>query len=269
MILQFLYRTFVGNLLLKLLTARPVSKAAGALLDSRFSRFIIKPFAKVSHIDLSEAADKNWPSFNAFFTRGLKNGSRWIDENPGHLCSPCDGRLSVYPIDTLSSFTVKGIRYTVASLLRDRRLALRYRGGTCLVFRLTPADYHRCHYPDSGTQLGTRKIRGIYHTVQPEALTNRHVFRENAREYSLLRTDNFGNIIYMEVGAMLVGRISQVHGAGTFARGEEKSRFEYGGSTVILLLEKDRIKLRSDLLRAMSRDREVFVQMGDPVGSKV
>ena len=38
--------------------------------------------------------------------------------------------------------------------------------------------------------------------------------------------------------AMLVGRICNYHGSRQVRRGEEKGRFEYGGSTIILLIEK-------------------------------
>ena len=268
MLLSFLYRTRPGSVVLHVLTRPWLTEAAGKLMDSRFSRALIGPFIAAYRIDTRECAANSWPSFNAFFTRKLRKGARWVDHDPMHLAAPCDGRLTIYPLDVLSSFTVKGIRYTLSTLLRDRSLAARYKGGTCFVFRLTPADYHRCHYPDDGRQSSVRHISGIYHTVQPEALTCRPVFRENARDYALLRTDNFGDILYMEVGAMLVGRICQVHGKGRFARGEEKSHFSYGGSTVILVVKKDQVRLRSDLLRAMAEEKEVFVRMGEPVAIK-
>jgi phosphatidylserine decarboxylase len=102
-----------------------------------------------------------------------------------------------------------------------------YDGGLCLVFRLTPADYHRYIYPDNGCKTKNTKIAGKLHTVKPIALGKVPVFTTNSREYSILRTENFDDIVFMEVGAMMVGRICNYHEEHAFSRGEEKGKFEF------------------------------------------
>ena len=83
-----------------------------------------------------------------------------------------------------------------------------------------------------------------------------------------LHTENFGDVIQMEVGALMVGRICNRQGKGRIARGQEKGRFEFGGSTVILLFEKDRVQLRERLLEDTAKGYETVVKMGEVIGWK-
>lgn len=120
-----------------------------------------------------------------------------------------------------------------------RRLAAEFDGGLCLVFRLCVDNYHRYHYFDDGSKGRNVFIPGRFHTVRPIALRNLPVFTENSREYTVMDTVHFGRAVQMEVGAMLVGKISNNHEEHEFKRGEEKGCFLYGGSTVILLLKRN------------------------------
>lgn len=103
------------------------------------------------------------------------------------------------------------------------------------VFRLCVNHYHRYHYPVNGKKGANIRIGGTLHTVRPIALESRAVFCENSREYTVIDSESFGRIVQMEVGAMLVGKIRNLHGEKAVAKGEEKGMFLYGGSTVILL----------------------------------
>ena len=118
-------------------------------------------------------------------------------------------------------------------------------------------DYHRYCYCADGVKSHNRKINGILHTVNPVVNNYLPVFKENSREYCMIRTEQFGDIIQMEVGALMVGKISNLHTEGgvKVTKGEEKGYFEFGGSTILLLLEKDKVKLCDDLLK---NTREVF-----------
>ena len=264
---SFLYRKPVGRLFLKLLTRPALSRGVDRFLDTRASRFLIPSVIRGNLLDLSDFRQEDWPSFNAFFVRRLRPGARPVDREPGHLACPCDGLLTVYPIRPDTVMAIKGVRYTVGDLLRDRRLAEAWAGGQCLVFRLTPSHYHRYCYPDSGRKSRNRTVPGILHTVRPYAAEAGPIYRQNSREYTVLRTENFGDMIYMEVGAMLVGRICNYQrGGGRFLRGQEKGRFEFGGSTIILFLRPGAVELRPEIRRASAREQEFPVRLGEALG---
>ncbi|WP_434310339.1 phosphatidylserine decarboxylase [Hominifimenecus sp. rT4P-3] len=267
--LTFLYHTPVGRCFLKVLTKPALSNVVGRFLDLPVSRPLIPGFIRKNQLDLSDYRLEDWPCFNDFFTRRLKDGVRPVDQNPEHLIAPCDGLLTAYPVDRQAVFSIKDSSYTVYDLLRSRGLAEAFLGGTCLIFRLTPSHYHRYCYPDSGKKSENRFLPGILHTVQPVATEACPVYRQNSREYTVLRTEHFGDMVMMEVGAMLVGRICNEHpGRMPVLRGQEKGRFEFGGSTIILLLQKGTVEIREDILAATERNEEFPIRLGEPVGSK-
>lgn len=266
--LKFLYYSRFGGLILRLISRRWLSKLAGRYLDGRASRRKIKKYIKKHGIDMSQFMDEDYKSFNAFFTRRIKPELRSFDFAPDALCAPCDGKLSAYRIDDGLKFNVKGFDYTVDTLLKNTELAARYSGGLCLVFRLCVTDYHRYFFFDGGTASGNTFIKGRLHTVQPAALEKRRVFTENCREYTVLETDNFGTAVQVEVGAMMVGRIVNDVKSGRFERGTEKGRFEFGGSTVILLLEKDRAELDAEFFENTAAGCETAVRCGERIGSR-
>lgn len=265
--LTFLYKTLLGRCLLKLLACRAVSKLCGAFLDSRASSCLIKGFVKKNNIDLTDYELEGIKTFNQFFRRRIKEGKRPFDMNPDHLCSPCDGLLSVHPVnDEGTVIPVKQSAYTIASLLNDKELAGRYSGGYCLVFRLCVDNYHRYAYAVSGTKGPNIFIPGILHTVRPIALETFPVFAQNCREYTAIESSEFGKVVQMEVGAMLVGRIVNLEQEGKAERGMEKGYFEYGGSTVILLIEKNKLKISPKILDNSQNSIETPVRMGECIG---
>ncbi len=261
--LRFLYRTVPGRGLLRLLTARWVSRLCGAFLDSPLSKPLIKSFVKNNGIDLSQFHAESFRCFNDCFCRRIKEGLRPLPTDEEVLFSPCDGLLSAYRLAADTVLPVKQSAYTLPALLRDEALAARYRDGVCLVFRLCVDHYHRYCYPADGTKGENVFIPGRLHTVRPIALESGPVFTENCREYTLLDTPRFGQVLQMEVGAMLVGKIVNHHGAGPVTRGEEKGLFLYGGSTVILLLEKDKARIADRFFDATARGQETPVLMGE------
>ena len=269
MVLDLLYNTIPGRILLRPLISRPVSDLAGFLLDSGFSRILIPPFVKSHSIRPEDYELDDIGSFNDFFCRKIRKGLRVINRDPHALIAPCDGLLSVYKIDDRTELNVKQSRFTVGSLLRDKKLAGHFKGGYALVFRLCVNHYHRYVYFDSGYKYADRHIQGVYHTVQPVALSRFPVFMENTRDYSVIDTDHFGRCVQMEVGAMLVGRIvNEVKSRALVCRGEEKGHFEYGGSTIIVLIPEGRVKLRDDIKEAVDSSREIQVIMGEGIGKR-
>ena len=266
--LRFLYGTVMGRLVLKLLCMRWISRLCGLFLDSPVSKPLIRPFVRRHGIDLSEYAGEPYKSFNAFFTREIKEDRRPVAAEPSALIAPCDGLLSAYRVTGDAVIPVKQSRYTVSSLLGGGSEAERYQNGICLVFRLCVNHYHRYCYIDSGVKGENVFLPGKLHTVRPIALEKFPVFTQNCREYTVIRTENFGDVVQMEVGALLVGKIKNRHGPGDVRRGEEKGMFLYGGSTVIVLLEEGRASLPEELYQATENRIETPVRMGQRIGGK-
>ena len=237
-------------------------------MDSRPSKLLIKPFIKRSGIDTSQYIMYGFRSYNDFFTRVVKPEKRPVDFAPEHLISPCDSKLTVYKISRNSIFRIKGSRYRVSDLLKNDFLANRYSGGYCLIFRLEVDDYHRYCYIDSGIKTDNTFISGELHTVNPIALARYNIYKRNSREYTVLHTDNFGDVVQVEVGAMMVGRIVNHHGEGAFSRGQEKGKFEFGGSTIVMLFGKDSIVPDTDILRNSAEGIETVVKYGEKIGRK-
>lgn len=266
--LKTLYNSRTGGYVLKLITRPGFSRRCAGLLDSGYSRIYIKRFIRQNDIDMSDYICEHWKSFNDFFIRKIKPGARPVDMDENALVCPCDSVLSSYRITKDSVFTVKNAPYTLTTLLNDENLAREYSDGLCLIFRMMPVNYHRYIYPDWGSKGENIPIAGCLHTVRPVAQDKYQVYVTNSREYTVLNTRNFGEMVFMEVGAMMVGRIRNHHQACEFAKGEEKGYFEYGGSTIILLLKKDRAVLDEAFLSAMDTGREIPVQVGQRIGAK-
>lgn len=267
--LRFCYHTKAGELFLRAATCRTVSKVAGAFLDSPLSRPIINGYVERNGIDMTQFEEGPFPSFNAFFTRRVKSELRPVDTDENAFISPCDAKLSLYRIDEQGSFDIKGFSYTVERLVKSGRLAEFYRGGYCVVLRLSVDDYHRYIYLDDCLPGKERFIKGKLHTVQPVALEARRVFTENCRACTILRTANFGKVTEVEVGALMVGRIVNNKVNGPVARGDEKGRFEFGGSTIVLLVEKDRVAFDEEFFVNTANDAETVVRCGERIGTKI
>ena len=266
--LNFLYNNSLGRIILKVITLPFVSSVVGAYMNSRLSKGRISKFIKSNNIDMEEYEKVPYKSFNEFFTRKIKKEKRPFPTDSSILFSPCDGKLSAYKITRGTVLPVKGSTYTIGQLLNNDKLAKSYEGGYCLVFRLAVDDYHRYCYIDSGEKEENIKIKGRLHTVQPIALNLMPVFIQNSREYTVLHTENFGDIVQIEVGALCVGKIKNHHQRCKFKSGEEKGMFLFGGSTIILLINKDRAVIDEEFFINTQNNLETVVKMGQPVGRK-
>ena len=267
--LRFLYRTAPGRGVLKLLTRPGLSRAAGRFLDRPVSRLLITPFVKKTGVRLSDFVPERYACFNDFFCRQIRPELRPLPEDPELLMAPCDGLLSAYRLTGETVLPVKQSCYTVSELLHGDRAAARFADGTALVFRLCVDHYHRYCYVDDGVKGPNVFLPGMLHTVRPIALEQVPVFVRNSREYTLMETAHFGTVCQVEVGALLVGRIENLHGPGPVRRGAEKGRFLYGGSTVILLLEKGKAQLDEALFAATAAGVESPVKLGQPLGRSI
>lgn len=263
--LEFLYHNPVGRLLLWLAVSPLVSGIYGKMQGTRKSASKIAPFIEKNHIDMNDFEDREYVSFNDFFTRKIRDGKRPIDTNNDAFISPADSKLLVYEINDQTMLHVKGRDYEVSEICAGYETD-KFKGGLALVFRLCMDDYHRYCFTDSGKVIKRSKIKGKLHTVSPIS-KDKKIYKENTRNISLLETDNFGTMIFVEVGALLVGKIID-HGADVFEKGQEKGYFEPGGSTVIIFVEKNILKVDEDIMEQSRNGVETCVRYGERIGGK-
>ena len=266
-LLARLYNDHAGRLAVRALVRPWLTRAAGVFLSSSLSRHLIPGFLKNNSIDMTEYEQTEYHSYNDFFTRRILPDRRPVYPGENVLVSPCDGKLSVSRIDADSRFFVKGRSYTAEEFLRSSSLARKFRGGYAIVLRLTVDNYHRYCYPAGGMKSDQVYQKGVYHTVNPAANEAVPVYTENTREYCLIRTEDLGTILMAEVGAMIVGRITNyLPCAALVKKGDEKGRFEFGGSTIVLLVQNGRVRIDEDLLYHTENGYETIVKMGEKIG---
>lgn len=267
-ILRFLYNTVPGRMVLKIITSSTISKIGGAYMDCRVSKIHIKGFIKNNNIDMTQYEKAKYGCFNDCFTRKIKKEMRPINMEENAFIAPCDGRLSAYHISENSDFYIKKSYYSVADLIKNSKKVPDFNGGVCLVFRLCVDDYHRYGYVDDGKIVENNYVPGVLHTVRPIALNRYPVFVQNSREYSVIETNNFGTIAQIEVGALMIGKIKNHQKSGLVKKGREKGMFLYGGSTIVVLLEKDKVDIDEKYFRNTANDIETKVKFGSTIGIK-
>ena len=260
--LDFLYNNPVGRIFLGIAVSPFVSNVYASKNAKKSSVKKIPAFIKEHNIDMSDFEDREYKSFTDFFTRKIRYGKRPVDMTPGALISPADSKLLVYEIEKDTSMRIKGRTYTVDEILADAENAKEFAGGYALVFRLTVDDYHRFCYPDKGCLISKRFIKGKLHTVSPVS-KNHKIYMENTRLVNLLKTEKFGTIAYIEVGAMLIGRIVD-NGTDVFEKGQEKGYFEPGGSTVIIMVRN--VEIDKDIMEQSASGIETKVRYGERIG---
>ncbi len=268
--MDLFYGTHWGRWLTGRLLCRPfLSKLYGRLQRHPLSCRKIPDFIEQYQIDLSEAVvpQGGFDSFNTFFIRQLKPEARPVNAAPQYLTAPADSRLQTAVLGRDSRITVKGMQWRLSQLLGTTALDDRFRDGLCLCFRLAPCDYHRFGYADDGVQGPVHTLYGPLHSVNPLALRHKEdILATNYRQWCLVRSVHFGTLIQVEVGAMIVGSIVQCqpHG-GCCHKGGEKGYFQFGGSTVLLILEPGRIQVDADILDYSRQGIETRVRYGEAV----
>ena len=265
-VVRFLYGTAAGRTALKLLQKTRADRLVVRYLRSPWSKPIIGWYARRHRIPLSREERRSFRTYRDFFARERECAG--IDTTPEHLNSPCDGWLSAYPIEHSRSFFIKGSFYRVGDFLDDELLAKGYQGGTCLVFRLTASDYHHYCYIDDGYQGKNHYIEGQLHSVQPIACETYPIFTLNRRSWCLMTTERFGPVVQTEIGALVVGGIANNQENTRILRGMEKGHFELAGSTIVLLFEPGRIRLRPELEVQLRQGQEVRVEQGMWIGNR-
>jgi phosphatidylserine decarboxylase len=263
-LMRFFYGTALGGLCVLLLRLSFVSKLYGLTQRGARSKRKIGQFIKEHDIDMT-GYTQDHRSFNEFFIR--KRLQIDFDGNENHLIAPADSVLQAFTVENGTILTVKNKKYTLAGFLDDEDLAREYEGGLFLVFRLRVFDYHRFSFVDGGEVVWRKRVKGFYDTVNQNA-SGIFALTTNVRDVSLLKTNHFGGVVYAEVGAMLVGRITQTHNGTMFGKGDEKGYFEFGGSTVVLVLKKGAVVLDDDIAENSAKGIEVKVRLGEKIGTR-
>jgi phosphatidylserine decarboxylase len=277
--LRFAYENPAGRLALWLIVRRRLfSRWYGWKMNWAASGLRVLPFIAKYDVDVDDFAKSafDYKTFNEFFYRALKPEARPIAPGERVAAFPADGRHLAFPaVDAADGFYVKGAKFTLAELFGEdglpageQVLARQFAGGAMLISRLCPVDYHRFHFPADGTPGESRPIKGRLYSVHPIALRRsiRYLVR-NKREITLLESPRFGTVAIVEVGATNVGTIRQSYVPGRpVAKGDEKGFFAFGGSCVITIFQRGRIRFDADLLEQSAQHIETFARIGDRLG---
>ena len=273
--LKILYKNRFFAWLLPLLSRSPAMSHFYGWLQSRsFTKRKIEPFIKKFSIDRSEFAQEvtQFSSFNDFFIRKLKADARPIERGEGSAIMPADGRYLAYPnIEKIPHIWAKNQSLSLNQLFNgNQKWVDQYAYGSLLIARLAPVDYHRFHFPSDCLPTEPLLLNGPLYSVNPIALTkNINYLTENKRVITFLDSEDFGKIAYIEVGATHVGSIHQTYSPNTpYEKGDEKGYFSFGGSTLLLLFEPNRIIFAQDLLDHTAQGHETRALMGQLMGVK-
>lgn len=264
---KFLYNTMFGRLILKLIANKTVANMVGKFLNSKGSIIVKNHVIRKKKIDMQKFCDIDYDSYNKFFTRKYCDKYLKVNQNKNVFISPCDAKLMVLKINDHHSFKIKNTDYKLEEIIDDECIET-YKNGYLLIFRLDVNDYHRYCYIDDGSRSEYHYIDGILHTVQPIVYDKVKVFHRNAREWCLLKTTNFDDIIEVEVGALLVGKIVNDKDKSSFKKGEEKGYFEFGGSTILMFVKDLIVDFDQDILKNSASFNETVVKYGERIGVK-
>lgn len=273
--IEWTYESLLGKNLTEIfLKKKFFSKLYGLYCDTKLSSKKINTFIKDYDIDMNLSLKKfnEFDSFNDFFSRKLDPKVNKIKFDSNSLISPGDGRITCYTDISLDNIVqIKNITYSLKNLINDDDIANKYESGVCLILRLAPTDYHRFHFIDSGVPSNYHFINGFYYSVNPVALKNiPNLFCENKREWTLFKSDNFDEVLIIEVGATCVGSIIQTYEPNIKVnKGDEKGYFKFGGSTIILFFKKDTVNIDEDILQQSSLGFESKVSFGEKIGYKI
>lgn len=273
--LRWTYETTMGKIGLWLLAKRAIfSHWYGWRMYKPSSAARIRPFIKAYGLDEEEFLDTvdSYSSFNDFFYRKLKSSARPLVDTEGAVALPADARhLGIPNLGEVEGLFAKGQFFDVKSLLGNVALADNYPRGTAVISRLCPVDYHRFHSPVSGKIVEQRLINGPLYSVSPIALRQSMDYLwENKRVLTVIETEDLGLVSFIAIGATCVGSILMTAKEGDVIKmGDELGYFAFGGSCVITLFERDRVKLADDLIANGAEQIEVYAKVGDLLGTMV
>ncbi len=283
MALKSMYRSGLGKKLAETKKVRSMlvaqSRNEGHHMDDPKSKAKIPGFIALHQLNTEELKVKveEYEHFNAFFYRELKAGARPVAEpdNGAVAVSPADSRMTVFPeLMDATHVWIKGSEFTVENLLTPKLadVAPRFKNATLVIARLAPQDYHRFHFPVSGTIKRITELNdGTLYTVNPIAVRQPvNVYTENVRHIIEIETEEFGLVVMIAVGATMVGSVNilpqyKVPGARV-KKGDDGGYFAFGGSTTLLLFKNGSITLDEDLVNMSKKPIEVLLRVGNRIG---
>ena len=273
--LRFVYETAVGRAGAALVFSWPFfSRLFGWYMKRPASAGKIRPFVEKYGLDPREFSQQldAYDSFNAFFCRELRPGARPVDPAADSVVFPADGRhLGFQELGTEQRVFVKGQSWDLDALLGgNAELVRRFAGGSLVLSRLCPVDYHHFHFPVGGRVEEINWLDQRLYSVSPIALRQRLAYLwENKRCLTRIRTAAIGEVCFIEVGATNVGTIRHrpVLDGGIVEKGSPKGWFEFGGSSVITLFEPGAVRLSDDLLTCTNNGIELYARCGDKMGT--
>lgn len=269
--LHWAHQSRLGVWLTCVLLSRPVvSRLYGWWHLLPWTRRKIRPFARALSIDfgISILPAEKFANFSEFFTREIDLTRRPVAERREVCVSPVDGRVGAYPnLAPGEPFQIKGRALDLRTFLRCEADAKTVEGGAMLVFRLHLADYHHFHFPISCCPSASREIRGRSYMVSPHVTRwMPDIYAENRRTVTRLDTDEFGQVLMVEVGGFTTSSLTQVFNPmAQAAKGARKGFFGLGGSTVVLLFQPGMVKLDDDLIDKTRAGYETIVKLGERV----
>ena len=270
--LRFIYDNPLGKICLWAMVKRAFfSKWYGWRMNQNGSISKIIPFIQEYALDTKEFADNvsSFRNFNEFFFRKLTQSSRPIEKGSETVVYPADGRhLGFQNVDETNQVFVKGQKFNLEKLFGSKNLAEQYVGGSLIVSRLCPVDYHRFHLPTDGLVKSVELINGDLYSVNPIALRQTlSIFWRNKRYLTLIENENLGKVAVFLVGATCVGSVHLTAQKNQiYAKGDELGYFSFGGSSVITVFQPGVIKLEDELLKVSSRGYEYYAKMGEAMG---
>lgn len=272
MVKKELYESKIGRLILKAIIKRkPLTISAGKFANSETSRILIPWFIKKYKINMNKfiIPSGGFKTLNQFFTRDYKEEYIKFPKNSNSLFAPGEGYLSIQEnINPKQVIQAKGFKYSLSELTGED--ASKFNGGTLVRLRLTPREYHWFHYLDNGKLISFSNIAGSYYTSDNCGLKKiKRLYAKSHRQISILKTENFSKVAYIEIGATFVGTIIQNNIIGdNFKKGDKKGCFRFGGSTIILLFEKNKIQLDKHIIKKTKNNHEIYVNLGEVIGAR-
>lgn len=273
-VLNFLYKKKIGKFVRPLFTNHFTSNFLEYAANCSLSRYCINSFIKKHKIDMSEFIIPigGYKSFNDFFYRKLKPGARTINFDENTVTSPADCKIFAIPkLDSNSTFFVKNCKFDLKLFLNNESLAKDYQNGTLLLFRLAPQDYHRFHVPFDCVPNKAELLNGKLESVNPTVyLSGIQPLTTNERHLIKLKSNNFDQVLFVPVGAMMVGKIKETYTPNQFyKKGEELGYFAFGGSSIVMIFKPNVIKVNDQIIQNSSNQTETSIKMGQSIATKI
>lgn len=247
--------------------------ARGGYLGTGASAANIDKWMASPDVNISDyIVPKNgFKTFNDFFLRKPKPKARPLDgkNDSSVVVSPADGSVcQIYAEDLGTNFMIKRDVINIRQALNNSPYAQRFIGGPVLDVLLWFTDYHHFHAPVSGRVIEVGEYAGSYNYD----FQNVNWYKELAkhkRTCYVIDTEKFGLVAMIPVGFWGVGSImteQKVKVGGYIKKGEEIGHFEYGGSSIILIFEPNKVKFSIPIPVRNTGDRGTPIKVRQKIG---